>query len=352
MFKIFPVKDNKIVLISFYNKYCLDIKAIGNYIISNNHNEFNVFIGIIGKSNLSIDGIEKINIRNIIGIYHLMTAKTIIYSINCPNYIPYRKKQILINTWHGNGIKKLYKKLNSNYFKNTTCFTSYSKKYTEIKLKNSFNYYGEILPIGAPKNDIFFSKNKCEIIKNIKEKLGLTDKKIALYAPTFRNLFEETKDSLDFIRLKENLEKKFGNEWVVLYRVHPSLVDKYKTETNVIDVSTYNDMQELLLISDILITDYSSSVWDFGLQRKPILIYAPDIDEYQKNDRGFIIPINKWPYPIAKSDDELENNINKFNIDDFRIKLDKYYEESGSYEEGTACKNLIKYILDKIKGEL
>lgn len=341
IFKIFPIKNNKIILISFYNKYCLDMKAIGEYLKKTS--EYDLYLGTIGSVKL-YENIKVINIRSITGIFHLMTAKAIIYSINAPSYIPYRKKQLLINTWHGNGIKKRDKVLDSSYFSKTKCFTSYSEKYTQIKLRESFNFKGEVLSIGAPKNDIFFLENKEKIIKKIKEELNICEKKILLYAPTFRNMFEEQDTSIEFDKLKKELENKFGGEWIILFRVHPSLVNNHKSNNDTIDVSSYNDMQELLLISDILITDYSSSAWDFGIQLKPIFIYAPDIEEYIKNDRGFIIPIEEWPYSIAKNNKELINIIKEFNEKDYVEIMKKYYKECGSYEKGNACEKLLEYI--------
>jgi CDP-glycerol glycerophosphotransferase len=98
-------------------------------------------------------------------------------------------------------------------------------------------------------------------------------------------------------------------------------------------------MQELLLIADVLITDYSSCSWDFSLTSKPCFIFAPDLDYYLTN-RGIYTPIDTWPYPLARTNEELVNNIINFEKREYDVKVKKHYEDLGSYEQGSATSKM------------
>lgn len=265
------------------------------------------------------------------------------------SYLPYRKEQKIINTWHGNPIKKVGKyamHYNAEPYLIPTAYISHSEYYSMEILRDSFNYTGKILNIGAPRNDIFFSgdveKEKKRI--SILNRLHLQNKKILLYAPTFRGDFNNSDFYLDSDNVIKELNSKFGGEWIILNRLHPMLSSSIKTDnSNEYDVSGYPDMQELLLVSDILITDYSSSIWDFTLQRKPAFIYAKDINTYEKN-RGFYMDINKLPYPLATNEIELVELIREFSIDKYLNDLNSYFINVNSYEEGNSCKKILEYI--------
>ena len=115
-----------------------------------------------------------------------------------------------------------------------------------------------------------------------------------------------------------------------------------------IDVSAYPDMQEIMAISDILITDYSSTIWDFGLTNRPCFLYMPDLEQYA-NSRNFNIPIEEWPFPKATTIAEMNENILSYDENDYLKKLKKHYEELGSYEKGTACEQVASLIQKEIK---
>lgn len=104
-------------------------------------------------------------------------------------------------------------------------------------------------------------------------------------------------------------------------------------------MSLYPDMQELLCATDILITDYSSCMWDFSLMYKPCFIYANDLEEY-KIERNFHTPIKEWPFPLSINNDELIKNINDFDNNKYIKKVKEHHEKLGSYENGQASKKM------------
>lgn len=352
IFYFIPIKRNKIFFMSFNGtEYGFDSRAIAEYIMNEFPNEYELHWGTLKHKQLNgaIPKIKLNKIKSISGIFHMMTSGILVYNINPPSYIPFRKGQILINTWHGFAYKKVGKYVahfDEKQFNISTCFLSHSKTYTAQVLKDSFCYRGDILECGVPRNDIFFKKDL--LIKKqalIKEQLGLDQEcKIVLYAPTFRGDFNFVETGLDFSKLKESLENKFGGIWKILFRMHPMIADKYKnTDYDVIDVSKFPDMQDLLAISDVLITDYSSSMWDFALMKRPIFLFATDIDEYS-NGRGVYYPVKAWPFPVASNNQELSFVISSFDSKAYLIELKNYFDKMGSFENGTACEKVIKYI--------
>ena len=111
----------------------------------------------------------------------------------------------------------------------------------------------------------------------------------------------------------DKINERFGGNYVLLVKYHPEIAKhkKLRCVKNAIDVSDYFDTQELLFVSDILLSDYSSIIWDFSLQYKPVFLYHDDMEEYE-NERGFYSNPSEWPYIIGHSVNELINKIEEF----------------------------------------
>ena len=204
-----------------------------------------------------------------------------------------------------------------------------------------------------PRNDIFFSKNTVNSFYfKIREKFNFSnDDKIILYAPTFRgntnSISKKSIDNLDYEKLLKLLNNKFKGNWKILYRGHYSLKGENNNNENIIDASNYPDMQELLCASDILITDYSSSIWDFSFLERPCFLYVPDLIDY-KLERNFYTNINSWPAILIENNEDLDKVINNFNKENLIQKIKEHYKMLGSYENGKATTELI----DTIKKEI
>ena len=276
--------------------------------------------------------------------------------------MPKKKGQVYINTWHGSmGIKKLHGN------RNWMMHARRCKKLTDYCIANSAfeeNVYREtfwpdtpILQYGHARNDVFFEK---ETAVQTREKvcsiLGIeAGRKVCLYAPTFRDNGNTACFNMDFARLKDALEQWFGGEWTILVRYH------YKNRKQLPamhagdwlkDASDYADMQELMIAADMGISDYSSWVYDYILSRKPVLIYAPDLDDYDQQ-RGFYYPLESTPFPIARSNDEIAACLNRFDETEYKNRVECFLKEKGCYETGRASSLAADKILEVmgIKGE-
>ena len=357
--KIFPTKKYIMFCTNSGAGYYCNPKYIYMYLIKNNFNY--KFIWCFKNPEkykfLENDNTIICKYRSPKYYYYKIVSKVYISNSIEGTESPKKKKQIRIQTWHGGGSYKkvalaekgksnIYKKRTENNMKNTDIFISSSKIFTNEVIKNNFCYAGKILEIGMPRNDILFCKEEhYDIRKKVLNHYNIDDNKfIVLYAPTWR--YDESKlEEIDFKRLKKNLEDKFNKEVVIIYRAH---LHMQKNQIDgLINGTDYEDMQELLIASDTLITDYSSSIWDYSLLYKPCFLFCPDLDYYIEK-RGFVIDIYKWGFPVAKTNDNLMEEINNFDIEDFKDKMNKHHNMLGSFETGKATKLFADYLEKEI----
>jgi CDP-glycerol glycerophosphotransferase len=293
--------------------------------------------------------------------YYILTSKVYFGNAGISVYLPIRKEQIVVNTWHGGGaykkvgiadIKKdkTYTKFALNIAtKELTYFISSCTRFSEVMGSDRFVNGKKFLSFGMPRNDIFFSPAKLQEIKaKVLDDLQINkDICVLLYAPTYRESIDNVVHSagIDIPMILEVLGKRFYKRFVCLYRRHPFFLHKSNIadNQNVIDVSLWPDMQELLCASDVLITDYSSSIWDFSLTGKPCFLYMPDSDEY-KTERGFYIPFDKLPFPCGRTNDELAKAILSFDARAYKNAIKEHHEDLGSYEKGNACEKMYELI--------
>lgn len=199
---------------------------------------------------------------------------------------------------------------------------------------------------GLPRNDILV--NGSDKIKHIKKSLNIVDEKILLYAPTFRRDSTTELFNADLIHVKEKLEKITKFKWKVLLRLHPFISDfsnDVLKDKSVIDVTNYMDLSELLLITDYLISDYSSLMFDYAITFKPVQIYAPDFDKYISND-GITLEKDEIPFFISRDNKELLNNIEKFDEEYYIKTLKEFFKNQGLNETGKASEKIVELIDD------
>ncbi len=280
-----------------------------------------------------------------------------------------KEDQFYIQTWHGSlGIKKCersvetekpwwckWAKVDSKYI---DCMISNSRFLTSL-YNNDFYYDGKISEFGNPRNDIFFfsDEQKENIRKKVCDRLSIPyNKKIFLYAPTFRDSNYNDKDfSMYHIDNLENilttLKNKFGEEWIFVARLHPNLMnnfnDIFANQIDVISAEKYPDMQELLVASDVLITDYSSCIYDFILTGKPAFIYAKDLEIYN-NTTGLYYSLHETPFSICEDSEQLIKSINDFNPLEYAEKINGFIISKGCIDKGTASNSVVNLISDII----
>ena len=365
-FRLFKIKSNRIVFSNYWglNGYTDSLKYIAEELLKQNSSI--QIIWLLKNMNMELpETIIKVKYNTLKAFFYLSTASVWVDSQRKSVFMKKRKGQFYIQTWHGSlGFKQI----------ELDCVNSYDNKKYYLKsrkhdtnmidlflsgnywfndtIRRAFNYKGEILTEGTPRNDILIKNNDTLLKKKIINSLGLSKyDKIILYAPTFRkdekDMSPYLSDTKNFISL---LNKQLNQNCCLLIRLHPRLFVLANTinySDNVINVSKYSDIQELLLISDYLITDYSSCIFDFALQYKPGFIYATDLEAF-KNDRNFYFNIESSPFPISRNENELINNIVNFDIQNYKKELDKFFKSVNLNETGNSSEKVAKIILKKI----
>ena len=212
---------------------------------------------------------------------------------------------------------------------------------------------------GTPRNDALI--NGSEDLVQLKNKLGLPlDKKIILFAPTFRNSVENSgikqMQEFDFERMLNSLQNKFGGEWCFVFRVHNNVLLKIDVQSltekfgeRIINGNKCDDMVEYMICCDVLITDYSGSMFDFALTGKPCFLYSHDKDDYEKKERGFYFDYNSLPFPKSLTTEEFYFAIDNFDQEQYANNIDKFLKEIGNFEEGKAAERVVNDILSFIK---
>jgi CDP-glycerol glycerophosphotransferase len=365
-FWIFKIDDNKILFMSFNGlQYSDSPKSISDNILEKNIKIKQVW-AFHDKSKfvkLEKKGIILSNMNSLHFIFHVLTSKTIIVNDFINTFLPIRKSQILLNTWHGGGSFKTVGMTSKSWTgydlffykihrKMTNAFVSSSSYFNDTVLKRSFLYNGNVLEYGMPRNDVLFT-NKPEIKIKVKKHFGIEEnKKIVLYAPTHRdiatafNFLSDKKNVINVDNCIKALNEKFGGEFCFLFRAHHIISVDNLSGTSY-NATKYPDMQELLYAADVLFTDYSSCMWDFSLMKKPSFVFATDLNKYI-NDRDFFMNIYDWPFPIAKDNDELTDNILNFDNNKFNLKINKYLKELGTFEKGSATQKVTDWILSNL----
>lgn len=300
--------------------------------------------------------IRRALISRISSVFEIATAKVIITTGKYRYNLKKKKTQFFVYVPHGQiGAKYVEaqagEKLSKDYIEGskwhssvTDLTLSSSKLFTE-EVRNYYWYPdGEIAKIGLPRNDIFFNYTKEDVLR-IKKSLEIKESaKILIYAPTFRNEKSNAPYAIDTNRLLQTLENKFGGEWIILVRMHPCFIWYGKSEFDysdkVIDVTNYPDMQDLLLISDICISDYSSTMFDFNLMHRPVFLFTTDIPQYQKM-RGLKDWFFKVPFPFCKNNDELNAAIMDFDAEQYKKQCQAFDKMYGNLESGSASRKFV-----------
>lgn len=357
MMRVFPIKKNKIVCCSMKGKrYGDSPKYIADALMEQNSGYEIVWLMRDGYEVDFPTQIRRAKYNFFSCAYELATAKFWIDSNSKQLGTLKRRGQYYIQTWHGSALKKLYGDIPDKIDFFDRIIIKYNSKIQDVMLSDSrfitdmyrraFWYRGEILECGSPRNDVFFHKKE-ECLQKVRDFFHLTGQKTVLYAPTFRDDFRVADMRLDFERLKNNLEKKFDGDWVVLVRLHPNNIAEAAEfidyTDRIINATDYSVMQELLVACDVLITDYSSSMFDYITKGAPCFIYATDIKTYQE-ERDFYMDLYELPFPVSESNDELEQNILQFDEKKYEDGLQDLLLRMGACKRGNACKEVLKWM--------
>lgn len=363
-FRIMPINNKKVLFESFLGRYYSDNpRSIYEYMVENDMDY--QYIWIFNEPNLKEDlnkG-KKIKRMRIKYLYHLYTSKYIVSNSRLPLKFKKREKQIYIQTWHGTPLKKLVfdmekvelpganaERYKSNFKKDADKwdYLIVPNEYSKKIFPKAFQYTGKLIYSGYPRNDRLKNiSNSQNEIKEIKTKLGIKNQKVILYTPTFRDnkyikkghYYQEINLDINRICKDENVIFLLRTHYLVKEKSFKYAVDK----NNFIDVSRYEDIVDLYLISDLLITDYSSTFFDYSLLERPIVFYQYDYEEYKNDLRDFYITSNQLPSKILKTKEEVEEEI-KLKL--FNIKDNKYNDGYNNLNIKEYEKNSSQKVID------
>ena len=228
-------------------------------------------------------------------------------------------------------------------------------KFDEESCRSGFAFKGQFLRFGSPRSDALFNQGK------FKEKIykyfniDMQDH-LLIYAPTFRfndkdRNFIVKWQNLDFDMLFDSLNKRWKVNWKILLRLHPSLKmssRQINMPNYVIDASDYEDSQELISVSKIVISDFSSIIFEPAYVLKPVFLYAPDKELYQKNDYELLLDYDSLPFPISTTNEELSEQILNFDEVEYKKNVQAFLDKYGVHEDGHASERTAKFIIEKL----
>ena len=362
--RLMPVKKNRVVFSSYYGRgYSDSPKAICQALLDSGEkldlcwlvkNDREAATLPAGVRPVPHTGFEKFKA--------LATAR--VWVDNCRKYENMKKPgQFYLQTWHGFALKRLeadvadhleaaYVRAGQTDSAQTDLYLSGSRFMTEL-YQNSFWYHGRVLQIGTPRNDVFFTPQP-ETGAKVRKALGLApERKLLLYAPTFRADRSTDAYCLDADGVRKACETRFGGAWTVLVRLHPNVADQSASlfaydGVHTVDATLYPDMQELLVSADLLITDYSSSMFDYALSGKPVVRFTPDAAAYA-GDRNFYFELDSLPFPGAETNALLEQTI--LQLPAQNRAWAEFAARNGFAEDGQAARRCADLIINLIKGE-
>lgn len=373
------VNDKQIIFSSFQGRlYSCSPKAIYEYMINDSQFDDYKFIWAFNKpeqkQNLFVDGrtvLVKYNSKDF--FKYLASSKYWIFNFKTPDYFIKKENQIFVQCWHGTPLKRIgmdievdgnaatdKKEIHQSYLddaKKYDYFISPSRYATERFISSfglkALNKENIIIEQGYPRNDKL-SNFKADDIVEIKRKLNIAlDKKVILYCPTFRDdqykpgIGHTYQLGVNLLRLKE----KLGNGYFLLLRLHylvSNKIDISQFKGFALDVSSYDDINDLYLISDVLVTDYSSVFFDYANLNRPMIFYMYDRELYQGTLRDFYLNLKDLPGPIIEDERKLIGALR--NTDEIMCKYqEKIRQFSSVYnylDDGLATKRTVKELMN------
>ena len=372
------VDDKTIVFCTFNGKsYSCSPKALYEYMVNNDkYSDFKFIWGFKNVEqykyleNNKNTSVIKLNTKQY--IKYLAKAKYWIFNYKIPDYLYPKKEQVFVQCWHGTPLKRLgcdlihfdnvlntMEGMKKRYKIEASKFTYFlsPSKFASEKFISAWNLkeIGKeniIIEKGYPRNDFLFNYTEKDI-KKIKAKLGIENekRKIILYAPTYRSNQHEAgvgytyKEEINF----EHLREKFGNEYIVLFRPHYFIANVFNFEKYkgfVYDVSKIDDINELYIITDLLITDYSSVFFDYANLKRPMIFYMYDLEHYRDKSNGFYIDLEELPGKITETQEELEKEIERIDKNfKYDEKYKKFNDKYNYLDDGKASERVVEEII-------
>ena len=354
---LLPKNGNKAVCQSFYGRgYSDSPKAVADELLARG---WRVYWTVKGPQEAATlpPGVTPLVVESPRAIFHLCTAG--VWVDNCRKwaYTQKRGNTCYVQTWHGFPLKRIegdaadalpgdYLRAAKKDSRMGDLFLSNSRFLTDI-YRRGFWYEGAVLEEGFPRNDML-SRPQPELAEKVRQALDLPrDRRLLLYAPTFRKDKGLSAYDMDYARCVRALERRFGGRWLILAKLHPNIAEKaaqMNLDPQVIrNASDYPDIQELYMACDAMITDYSSVMFDFLITGKPCVLYVNDLAAY-KSDRNFYFDIDKLPFARAETNGQLEEILLGFDQREQNRRVGDFCREFGIQESGAAARRTVDYL--------
>lgn len=373
--------DEKTVVFGCFNgrSYCDSPKAIYKYMLNDDRFQDYHFIWVFREPDKHkyLEENKNTTVVNERGIPYykaLAKSKYWIFNYKVREFIHPRKDQVFVQCWHGTPLKRLgcdlkhftnalntVKGMRKRYHREAKKFSYFlspsefaTEKFVSIWDMKNAGKENCVLELGYPRNDFLYNYTN-EDVQRIKETLGIqgVHKKILLYAPTYRDNQHTSgvgytyKTEVDFDKLREAL----GEDYIILFRGHWLVANNFDFEKYkgfVYNVSDYDDIDELYIIADMLITDYSSVFFDYANLKRPILLYMYDLEAYRDDIRGFYLDVSELPGPIIRTEDELVKHIQEsISADFYDAKYRKFNQKFNYLDDGKAAERVVKKVFEK-----
>ena len=372
IYKHIKVDEKTIMFISYHGKgYLCNPKYIHKELLRDQRFKDFKFIYPLKNKNEVIDGAEVIKYRGLKYFYYLAKSKYWIVNCKLPAYCLKKDDQVYIQTWHGTPLKRLAHDIETKdditFYRSKMSRDEMTKSYDVDVAKYNYlispnEYSSEIFEscfkidkekikeYGYPRNDYLVNITD-EEKDELKNKYNIPkDKKVILYAPTWRdNKFNE-KGYIHELKVDFNKWRNIlGDEYVVIFKPHYLISNKFKDiklDNFLFSFDENVDINELYVMSDLLITDYSSVFFDYAILNRPILFYMYDLEEYRDELRGFYLDINKeLPGKITIDEDELLSVIKNENYKEYDEKLKEFRKTYNDLEDGKASQRVINNLI-------
>ena len=326
-----PIRD-AIVFVSWKGKQCGDSpRAIANELRRRGDQREHIWV-VSDWSVLVPDGARAVLSNTEEYLEALARSRYLIANDDMPAVYQKRDGQVYVQTWHGTPLKRIGFDVEQPQFISGTSYFDYLARdvarwdlllspnpFSTPIMRRAFHYDGEICESGYPRNDVLHSGDTGQVAAEVRRRLGLPDgKKVVLYAPTWRDnqYYASGRYRFDFRLDLERAWQELGDDHVILVRGHHHMADDVPAGPRpgfAVNVTRYPDISELFLVSDVLVTDYSSVMFDFAPTGKPMLFFTYDLEQYRDNLRGFYFDFEtEAPGPLLATSDEVISAIGDF----------------------------------------
>ena len=326
-----PIRD-AIVFVSWKGKQCGDNpRAIANELRCRGDQREHIWV-VSDWSVLVPDGARAVLSNTEEYLEALARSRYLIANDDMPAVYQKRDGQVYVQTWHGTPLKRIGFDVEQPQFISGTSYFDHLARdvarwdlllspnpFSTPIMRRAFHYDGEICESGYPRNDVLHSGDTGQVAAEVRRRLGLPDgKKVVLYAPTWRDnqYYASGRYRFDFRLDLERAWQELGDDHVILVRGHHHMADDVPAGPRpgfAVNVTRYPDISELFLVSDVLVTDYSSVMFDFAPTGKPMLFFTYDLEQYRDNLRGFYFDFEtEAPGPLLATSDEVISAIGDF----------------------------------------